>query len=88
MMENELLAKRSKCSFGVSRVEYLGHYISGQGVSTDPSKIEAIKNWPSPTNQKELKSFLGLAGYYRKFIKGYASISKALTNLLKKGNYH
>nr|XP_033515200.1 uncharacterized protein LOC117279724 [Nicotiana tomentosiformis] len=72
MVQHSLLAKQSKCAFGVSRVEYLGHFISVEGVSTDPKKI----------------GFLGLAGYYRKFIKGYGLISRPLTELLKKDNFH
>jgi hypothetical protein len=64
-------------------LEYLGHIISEQGVLTDPKKIEAIANWPTATDAKQLTSFLGLSGYYHKFIKGYGSISRPLTDLLK-----
>jgi hypothetical protein len=79
--------KLSKCAFAHQKVSYLGHVISGDGVATDDSKIQSITSWPTPTNLKELRGFLGIIGYYRKFIKHYAILSQPLTHLLKKGVY-
>ena len=70
-----------KCKFFQSSVRYLGHIVSRDGVKTDPEKINALKTWPSPKNLKELRSFLGFSGYYRRFIEGYSKIVKPLTDL-------
>ncbi|XP_060212133.1 uncharacterized protein LOC132639720 [Lycium barbarum] len=67
MQKHQLFAKQSKCFFGVQKIEYLGHFISEEGVSTDPQKISAVKNWPIPTTLKQLRGFLGLSSYYRSF---------------------
>lgn len=70
LRQHKLYAKLSKCSFMQSEVEYLGHIISGDGVATDHSKIITIQQWPTPENVTQLRSFLGLTGYYRRFIMG------------------
>ncbi|GKV50520.1 hypothetical protein SLEP1_g57222 [Rubroshorea leprosula] len=88
LRDNELFAKQSKCFFGCDKIEYLGHYISEEGVSTDPKKILAVQQWPQLKTVKELRGFLGLTGYYRRFIRNYGSLSKPLTKLLKKEGFH
>uniref|UniRef100_A0A3B4ZHB9 Gypsy retrotransposon integrase-like protein 1 n=1 Tax=Stegastes partitus TaxID=144197 RepID=A0A3B4ZHB9_9TELE len=70
-----------KCHFFQTSVKYLGHVVDAQGVHTDPDKISALRDWPRPSNQKELKRFLGFAGYYRRFVEGYSQIAKPLNNL-------
>nr|XP_029143459.1 uncharacterized protein LOC112805764 isoform X1 [Arachis hypogaea] len=85
---HDLYAKASKCSFGQSQIDYLGHVVCSMGIKVDPSKIEAIQAWPKPNSLKQLRGFLGLTGYYRKFVLGYAQLAHPLTELLKKNNFH
>ena len=76
--------KASKCDFGKQELEYLGHIVTHQRVKVDNKKIEAMVAWPPPTNIIELRGFLGLTGYYHKFVRNYGLLACLLTNLLKK----
>lgn len=76
-----------KLFFDNLKVEYLGHLISQQGVAMDTKKVEAILKWSIPKSVMALRGFLGLAGYYRRFIAGYGKMARPLTNMLKKGNF-
>ena len=87
LVKHQLVAKRSKCKFACKEIEYLGHIVSGQGVQADPNKVVTMVNWPRPKTLKALRGFLGLTGYYRRFIKGYGGIAGPLTRLLKKGAF-
>ncbi|GJS00261.1 putative reverse transcriptase domain-containing protein [Tanacetum coccineum] len=84
LRSEKLYAKFSKCDFWLDSVQFLGHVIDSSGVHVDPAKIEAIKNWAAPTTPTEVRQFLGLAGYYRRFIKEFSLISKPLTKLTQK----
>ncbi|XP_070018160.1 uncharacterized protein [Nicotiana sylvestris] len=85
LREQKLYAKFSKCEFWLESVAFLGHVVSGEGIKVDPKKIEAVQSWPRPTSVTEIKSFLGLAGYYRRFMQGFLSIASHLTRLTQKG---
>lgn len=85
LKDHNLKIKRNKCSFARPKLMYLGHEISGDGVRTDQKNIATVQNWPVPTNVKGVRGFLGLAGYYRKFVHGLAVTCWPLTDLLKKG---
>ncbi|GJR36434.1 putative reverse transcriptase domain-containing protein [Tanacetum coccineum] len=85
LKKEELYAKFSKCEFWISRVQFLSHVIDRRGIHVDPSKIESIKDWASPKTPTYIRQFLGLAGYYRRFIKGFSKIAKSMTKLTQKG---
>ncbi|XP_058776820.1 uncharacterized protein LOC131651171 [Vicia villosa] len=84
LRENQMFTKFSKCEFWMSKVKFLGHVISGGGVVVDPSKVEAVINWERPKNATEVRSFLGLAGYCRRFIMGFSKLALPLTRLTRK----
>jgi len=85
LIDNNLFAKLSKCEFDKTSVEFLGHIISGTGVSTDPKKIKSIEEWPTPQNIKDVQRFIGLCNYYRRFVRNFSAIAKPLHSLTKKG---
>ncbi|GJW34391.1 putative reverse transcriptase domain-containing protein [Tanacetum coccineum] len=84
LKKEKLYAKFSKCEFWLREVQFLRHVINGNGIHVDPSKIEAVKNWKAPRTPTEVRSFLGLAGYYRRFIENFSKIAKSLTILTQK----
>ncbi|GJS19589.1 putative reverse transcriptase domain-containing protein [Tanacetum coccineum] len=84
LKKEELYAKFSKCEFLLSKVQFLGHVIDSEGIYMDPAKIESIKDWASPKTPTEIHQFLGLVGYYRRFIKGFSKIGKPMTKLTQK----
>jgi hypothetical protein len=85
LREYQLYAKISKCTFWLKEVSFLEHIITDGGIAVDPSKVQDVLNWSPPKNVPEIRSFLGLAGYYRRFIEGFSKIVKPLTTLLEKG---
>ena len=85
LKDNRLYAKLSKCDFWLEEVSFLGHVISKGGIAVDPSKVEAVMSWESPKSVFEIRSFLGLAGYYRRFIEGFSKLALPLTKLTRKG---
>ena len=85
LREHQLYAKLNKCSFFQTEVHYLGHVVSEDGIAVDPKKIRATMEWAAPRNVDEVRSSMGLAGYYRRFIKNFSQISYPITSLQTKG---
>ncbi|WJX78131.1 hypothetical protein P8452_61384 [Trifolium repens] len=85
LKDRQLYAKFSKCEFWLKEVQFLGHVISKEDIAVDPTKVEAVTKWESPKNVGEIRSFLGLAGYYRRFIEGFSKIALPMTQLTRKG---
>jgi hypothetical protein len=84
LRENRLYAKLGKCEFWMKQVAFLGHVISKGGIYVDPSKVQDVLSWNAPTSVGDIRSFLGLVGYYQRFIEGFSKISKPMTELLEK----
>jgi hypothetical protein len=87
LSQHELFLKQSKCAFGASEVEYLGHLVGKDGIRVDPKNIESMQYWPHPKTLKSLRGFLGVTAYYRKFVKNYGNIATPLTALLKNNSF-
>ncbi|KAL4032858.1 hypothetical protein IC575_005941 [Cucumis melo] len=85
LRSNKLYVKFSKCEFWLKKVTFLGHVVSSEGVYVDPAKIEAVTNWPRPSTVSKIRSFLGLAGYYRMFVEDFSRIASPFTQLTRKG---
>ncbi|GKE52029.1 putative reverse transcriptase domain-containing protein [Tanacetum coccineum] len=85
LKKEKLYAKFSKCEFWIPKVQFLGHVIDSRGIHVDPAKIESIKDWASPKTPTEIYQFLGLVGYYRRFIEGFSKIAKPMMKLTQKG---
>ena len=85
LREHKLYVKLPKCEFWLSQVKFLGHVVSAEGIAVDPSKVEAVLEWEQPKSVTEIRSFLGLAGYYRRFIENFSRIAAPLTNLTRNG---
>ena len=88
LRQHQLFVKREKCSFAQERIKFLGHIIERGGIQMDLEKVRAIQEWEAPMKVTELRSFLGLANYYRRFVKGYAQIAWPLTEMFKQDSFH
>ena len=87
LQSESLYAKESKCDFGMIELLYLGHIISAEGVRMDPEKVRAIMDWPTLENLTQLRGFLGLCGFYCRFVNGYSRHAAPMIDLLKKGAF-
>jgi hypothetical protein len=85
LRENKLYEKLSKCSFYQRKIHYLGHILSEEGIAVDSEKIKSIEGWPTPRNVVEVRYFMGLAGYYKRFMEGFSKITHLITSLQNKG---
>lgn len=88
LQSNTLYVRKSKCSFGLTELAYLGHVITTEGIRLDPDKVAAVITWLVPNIVKRVRAFLGITGYYRRFINRYAKVAAPITDLLKKNNFH
>ncbi|XP_059063838.1 uncharacterized mitochondrial protein AtMg00860-like [Cryptomeria japonica] len=86
LQQHKLYANRENCSFGLESIQYLGYVVDGKGIHVDPTKIQVIKDWPSPKNIIELRSFLGLANFYRRFVLGFSQLTWPMNQVLRGGS--
>ena len=84
LRQEKLYTKLSKCSFWLDHVSFLGHIISGDGISVDPARVEDVRDWPISKSVTKIRCFLGLAGYYRRFVQNFSRIAEPLTKLTRK----
>jgi hypothetical protein len=84
LRKHQLFAKFKKCKFWLDKVAFLGHVVANEGIAVDPGKVEVVVNWVRPSNAYEVRSFLGLAGYYRRFVEGFSRLAAPLTRLTRK----
>ncbi|XP_056698459.1 uncharacterized mitochondrial protein AtMg00860-like [Spinacia oleracea] len=82
--DNQFYAKFLKCEFGLEKVAFLGHFVSKEGVVVDPAKIKVVREWPTSKSVIKFRSFLGLAGYYRRFAQDFSRVAKPMTTFMKK----
>ena len=85
LREHQLFAKFSKCDFFKDKIQYLGHVVTKEGISVDPENIKAIEDWPVPKDVTDVRSSMGITGYYWRFIEGFSRITNPITSLQKKG---